>query len=164
MEPVGVDPRWGVFGPFHDYLLKSFPLVYDFPRVRVLFLTGLQSFHLVPDQSQHLGFGLRLARVRPKPQACLICRSSRYGLCLFHKLNHLSPLDVVPVDFDTVDEWKYPPYSGHYDGTLSHKCSDTMTDDTFQGRRFGVAAVLTTRVDSSEYCELLPRPDTQHRS
>ena len=35
MEPVGVDPRWDVFGPFHDYLLESFPLVYVFPRVRV---------------------------------------------------------------------------------------------------------------------------------
>ena len=28
MDPVGVDPRWDVFGPFHDYLLKSFPLAY----------------------------------------------------------------------------------------------------------------------------------------
>lgn len=28
MDPVGVDPRWEAFGPFHDYLLKAFPLVY----------------------------------------------------------------------------------------------------------------------------------------
>ena len=28
MGPVGVDPRWEVFGPFHDYLLKTFPLAY----------------------------------------------------------------------------------------------------------------------------------------
>ncbi len=27
MGPVGEDPRWEVFGPFHDYLLKAFPLV-----------------------------------------------------------------------------------------------------------------------------------------
>jgi len=27
MDPVGVDPRWDAFGPFHDYLLKAFPLV-----------------------------------------------------------------------------------------------------------------------------------------
>ncbi len=25
-------------------------------------------------------------------------------------------LDVVPVNADTVDEWTYPPYSGHFDG------------------------------------------------
>ncbi|KAJ6581406.1 carboxypeptidase S [Mycena capillaripes] len=25
--------------------------------------------------------------------------------------------DVVPVDLDTVHQWIYPPYSGHYDGT-----------------------------------------------
>lgn len=28
----------------------------------------------------------------------------------------LAHQDVVPVDPDTVDEWKYPPYSGHFDG------------------------------------------------
>jgi Gly-Xaa carboxypeptidase len=26
--------------------------------------------------------------------------------------------DVVPVNPDTIDQWKYPPYSGHYDGEL----------------------------------------------
>ena len=35
MEPVGVDPRWDAFGPFHDYLLKAFPLVYVSRRVRI---------------------------------------------------------------------------------------------------------------------------------
>jgi Gly-Xaa carboxypeptidase len=29
MDPVGVDPRWDAFGPFHDYLLKAFPLVHS---------------------------------------------------------------------------------------------------------------------------------------
>ena len=38
MEPVGVDPRWDAFGPFHDYLLEAFPLVYVILRVRVKFL------------------------------------------------------------------------------------------------------------------------------
>jgi hypothetical protein len=28
MGPVGEDPRWEVFGPFHDYLLGAFPLLY----------------------------------------------------------------------------------------------------------------------------------------
>lgn len=28
MDPIGVDPRWEIFAVFHDYLVKSFPLVY----------------------------------------------------------------------------------------------------------------------------------------
>ncbi|KIY66589.1 carboxypeptidase S [Cylindrobasidium torrendii FP15055 ss-10] len=28
MDPVGVDPRWDAFGPFHDYLLGAFPQVH----------------------------------------------------------------------------------------------------------------------------------------
>ena len=28
MDPVGVDPRWEAFAPFHDYILSAFPLVY----------------------------------------------------------------------------------------------------------------------------------------
>ena len=31
-------------------------------------------------------------------------------------LGDLSPVDVVSVNPDTVDQWEYPPYSGHYDG------------------------------------------------
>ncbi len=27
MGPIGVDPRWEVFVPFHTYLLTAFPLV-----------------------------------------------------------------------------------------------------------------------------------------
>jgi len=27
MGPIGEDPRWETFGPFHEYLLKAFPLV-----------------------------------------------------------------------------------------------------------------------------------------
>ncbi|KAG6821197.1 hypothetical protein H0H93_004017 [Arthromyces matolae] len=29
MGPVGEDPRWNAFGPFHDYLLEAFPLVHS---------------------------------------------------------------------------------------------------------------------------------------
>ncbi|KAJ8521566.1 hypothetical protein ONZ45_g1729 [Pleurotus djamor] len=29
MEPVGVDPRWEAFAPFHAYLLSAFPLVHE---------------------------------------------------------------------------------------------------------------------------------------
>ena len=28
MGPVGDDERWDVFGPFHDYLARAFPLTY----------------------------------------------------------------------------------------------------------------------------------------
>ena len=27
MAPVGQDPRWDAFGPFHEYLVAAFPLV-----------------------------------------------------------------------------------------------------------------------------------------
>ena len=63
MGPVGVDPRWDVFGPFHDYLRQAFPLVYVFLRIQAKFLIGLQPFHAVVDQSQHMGLGLRVAWV-----------------------------------------------------------------------------------------------------
>ena len=33
MGPVGDDERWDVFGPFHDYLTRAFPLTYvDNPK------------------------------------------------------------------------------------------------------------------------------------
>ena len=88
MEPVGVDPRWDAFGPFHDYLFESFPLVCVFLHVRIEFLIVFnwfgQSFHPVAYQSQHLGYGLRVGWVGRKPQTGLICRTSRYGLRFVH--------------------------------------------------------------------------------
>ncbi|KAI0296515.1 carboxypeptidase S [Multifurca ochricompacta] len=85
MGPVGVDKRWEVFGPFHDYVLQSFPLTHA-----TLSLTKVNT----------------------------------YGLLYEWKGsdNSLKPLllaahqDVVPVEPKTVDQWKYPPFSGHYDG------------------------------------------------
>ena len=35
MAPVGVDPRWEAFGPFHEYLLKAFPQVYVYNESNV---------------------------------------------------------------------------------------------------------------------------------
>jgi hypothetical protein len=40
MQPVGVDPRWDAFGPFHDYLFQAFPLVYVFLPIPDKFLTA----------------------------------------------------------------------------------------------------------------------------
>jgi hypothetical protein len=68
----------------------------------------------------------------------------------------LPSIDVVPVNPDTVDEWEYPPYSGHYDGTLSLNFGDMGIDDLLQERGSGDVAVPTTRADSSEYCEFTP--------
>ena len=112
-----------------------------------LSLTDLQPFHHGVDQSQHMGFGLRVAWIRRKPQTGLICRASRYGLRLlfFWNLSDSTPTDVAPVNPDTVDEWKYPPYSGHYDGMLSLKCGDVIPTVVLQGRGSGDVAVLTTR-------------------
>ncbi|KZT43126.1 carboxypeptidase S [Sistotremastrum suecicum HHB10207 ss-3] len=33
MSPVGQDPRWLAFGPFHDYLAEKFPLIYSTLKV-----------------------------------------------------------------------------------------------------------------------------------
>ena len=62
-------------------------------------------------------------------------------------LNESVPTDVVPVNPETVGEWKYPPYSGYYDGTLSLDRSDVMLTIGFQERGSGGVAALTTRMD-----------------
>ncbi|KAI9453413.1 hypothetical protein BJY52DRAFT_1289449 [Lactarius psammicola] len=85
MGPVGVDERWEAFGPFHDYLLRSFPLTHE-----TLTLTKVNTYGLL--------FEWKGSDDTLKPL-----------LLAAHQ-------DVVPVDPKTVDQWKYPPYSGHYDG------------------------------------------------
>ncbi|KAI9440734.1 hypothetical protein H4582DRAFT_2074521 [Lactarius indigo] len=85
MDPVGVDERWEAFGPFHDYLLRSFPLTHE-----TLTLTKVNTYGLL--------YEWKGSDDSLKPL-----------LLAAHQ-------DVVPVDPKTVDQWKYPPYSGHYDG------------------------------------------------
>ncbi|KAI0704305.1 carboxypeptidase S [Cytidiella melzeri] len=41
MQPVGVDPRWDAFGPFHDYLLSAFPKVHTTLKVTKVNTWGL---------------------------------------------------------------------------------------------------------------------------
>ena len=65
-----------------------------------------------------------------------------------------APVDVVPVNPDTVDEWKYPPYSGHYDGTSFFECDDVMLT-AFQERGSGGVAAQTTKGDLLECCQFL---------
>jgi len=62
-------------------------------------------------------------------------------------LNEFVPIDVVPVNPETVSEWKYPPYSGYYDGVLSLECGDAMFTMRFQERGSGGVAALTTRTE-----------------
>jgi Gly-Xaa carboxypeptidase len=85
MGPVGVDERWEAFRPFHDYLLRSFPLTHE-----ILTLTKVNTYGLL--------YEWKGSDDTLKPL-----------LLAAHQ-------DVVPVDPKTVDQWKYPPYSGHYDG------------------------------------------------
>jgi Gly-Xaa carboxypeptidase len=48
--------------------------------------------------------------------------------------------DVVPVDSSTLAEWVHPPYSGHYDGTLSSmKLLALNNKRTRKAHGFGVA-------------------------
>ncbi|KAJ7180527.1 hypothetical protein C8R46DRAFT_1210873 [Mycena filopes] len=42
MPPVGQDPRWDVFAPFHEYLLEAFPLVHS-----TLTLTKVNTYGLL---------------------------------------------------------------------------------------------------------------------
>ncbi|KAH9167378.1 hypothetical protein EDB89DRAFT_2125443 [Lactarius sanguifluus] len=85
MGPIGVDKRWETFGPFHDYLLRSFPLTHE-----TLALTKVNAYGLL--------YEWKGSNDSLKPL-----------LLAAHQ-------DVVPVDPQTVDQWKYLPYSGHYDG------------------------------------------------
>lgn len=104
MGLIGEDPRWNVFGPFHDYLLKAFPKLYV---------------------NQKSKSGERLI-VLNRHSTLVLTKVNTYGLLFEWKGSDetLKPLlfmghqDVVPVNPDTVNEWTYPPYSGHFDGKL----------------------------------------------
>ncbi|KAI0295384.1 carboxypeptidase S [Multifurca ochricompacta] len=85
MGPVGVDKRWEAFGPFHDYLVQSFPLTH-----KTLSLTKVNTYGLLYEW-----------------------KGSDNSL---KPLQFAAHQDVVPVEPKTVDQWKYPPYSGYYDG------------------------------------------------
>ncbi|KIM61312.1 hypothetical protein SCLCIDRAFT_122268 [Scleroderma citrinum Foug A] len=85
--PVGEDPVWNTFADFHEYLERVFPRVYA--RLEV---TKVNTYGLVYHWK---------GSTDVKPILGILTSSA----------------DVVPVDPSTVSQWKYPPYSGHYDGT-----------------------------------------------
>jgi Gly-Xaa carboxypeptidase len=91
MGPVkgaDADPRWNIFGPFHEYLETTFPLVHhSLKREKV------NTHGLLYTWEGSEGKGL-------KPT-----------LLMAHQ-------DVVPVPDATVGSWTHPPFSGFYDGTF----------------------------------------------
>ncbi|RCK62415.1 Carboxypeptidase S [Candida viswanathii] len=80
------DPKyWKKFAKFHDYLEKTFPLVY-----KNLEITKINTYGLV--------YSWKGTDKKLKPI-----------LLTGHQ-------DTVPVQKDSLDQWTYPPFEGHYDG------------------------------------------------
>lgn len=83
---VDVAPElWEQFGPFHEYLEKTFPKMHLVPKVYKVNTWGLV-YHWEGSN----------AALKPLMLAA-------------HQ-------DVVPVQKDTLKDWSYPPFEGHYDG------------------------------------------------
>lgn len=107
MGPVGEDDRWDVFQDFHDYLAKSYPKVYVALLMQLMFrhsrlkVEKVNTWGLVYTWN---GSDSQLKPGLPHPRALLI-------VVLF-----MAHQDVVPVPKVTESDWKYPPWSGHYDG------------------------------------------------
>jgi hypothetical protein len=75
------------------------------------------------------------------------------------------PMNVIPVNPDTVDERKYPPYPSTTVRCLSITVTWVLTHDNLpQESGSGDVAVPTTRADSSEYCWFYPPRDIYHYS
>ena len=78
MGPVGEDPRWEAFGPFHDYLFNAFPRVCVILVARLAHRTqSEQALDVVCLQGQHLGIGVRLERSEQFAGAAVAHRTSR---------------------------------------------------------------------------------------
>ncbi|KAH9066868.1 hypothetical protein EDB87DRAFT_466588 [Lactarius vividus] len=116
MGPVGVDERWEAFGPFHDYLLRSFPLTHE-----TLTLTKVNTYGLL--------YEWKGSDDTLKPL-----------LLTAHQ-------DVVPVDPKTVDQWRYPPYSGHYDG-------ESIWGRGSADDKSGLIGILCVAFSSSAFAEM----------
>jgi Gly-Xaa carboxypeptidase len=87
LGPIGQDKRWGVFYQVEDYIKAKYPTV--FKNVKL-------------DHANIHGLILTWEGTVPASAAKPI-------LMLAHQ-------DVVPVLSDTVGDWAYPPYEGHFDG------------------------------------------------
>ena len=58
---------------------------------------------------------------------------------------------MVPVEPNTVDQWKQPPYSGYYDGEYVHTSTLRLLIDV-KVAGFGAAARSTTSLTLFRYC------------
>lgn len=87
LAPIGQDPRWDVFYQIEDYLKTHYPDVFKTVKL---------------DHANTHGLILTWEGSVPASVAKPV-------LMLAHQ-------DVVPVLSDTVGDWTYPPYEGHYDG------------------------------------------------
>ncbi|KAI3616852.1 carboxypeptidase s [Moniliophthora roreri] len=102
MGSIDEDSRWENRGAFHDYLLNAFPLVCVLLRRSVKHIVTCKGSHSTLELTKVNTYGLLYtwkgydATLKPT-------------LLAAHQ-------DVVPVNPDTIDEWAYPPYSGHFDG------------------------------------------------
>lgn len=131
MGPVGTDPRWEAFGPFHSYLNSAFPNVYvrvpltleatqsiSALRHSTLALTKVNTYGLVYEWTgtNSTSKPILLTAHQGKPTTFVLAVRSMF----------MFVVDVVPVNPDTLSEWTHPPYSGHFDGQcpflLTHTC------------------------------------------
>ncbi|KAL1959324.1 hypothetical protein VTO42DRAFT_2511 [Malbranchea cinnamomea] len=85
---IGEDERWNVFYEIEEYIKQNYPAVLENVKL---------------DHANTHGLILTWQGSVPASEAKPI-------LMLAHQ-------DVVPVLADTVQDWTYPPYEGHYDGT-----------------------------------------------
>lgn len=89
LGPIGEDSRWDVFFDIEKYLKATYPVVFKTVNL---------------DHANTHGLVLTWEGSIPATVAKPI-------LMLAHQ-------DVVPVLADTVSDWKYPPYEGHFDGEI----------------------------------------------
>jgi Gly-Xaa carboxypeptidase len=87
LGPIGQDERWDIFYDVEKYIRRTYPDV-----LKAVTLDHANTHGLI------LTWKGSVSPTEAKPI-----------LMLAHQ-------DVVPVLADTVDEWTYPPYKGHYDG------------------------------------------------
>lgn len=89
--PVGHDQRWDRFYAFAAFLEKTFPLIHERLRTEKVNTHGLL----------YTWQGSRPFSSTDEASMPLVLMAHQ---------------DVVPVNPSSVDQWTYPPYSGHYDG------------------------------------------------
>lgn len=121
MDDIGVDPRWEAFGPFHDYLLKSYPLTYVSAQRFWQLLLDCTFSHTSLSFKKVNTWGLLYEWTGSdstlKPIVLAAHQGKRGTSMIITSSNvYTHHLDVVPVDPNTVDDWIHPPYSGYFDG------------------------------------------------